>query len=209
MTSTPLDSTCMTLWAPGGQSRHDAFISSTRSFLTLLGRSWTSWVPPCTTTSPPGSSGSSPGLSGEFSQFLRFERLCLSSDTFCSFLSFFPMSLMVSDAADASALAPGWFGSTWTPSGEFSSSIGFKHSWPCIDAFCRFFGRFSSSSTCLDTPIVFASSLVSLTSQLADTFLSPSSSMLRGSSRRCIGLLGGGGGSGGSSGMSSLSCEVR
>ena len=178
-TSVPLDGSCSPLRPSGALSRHGAFVSSTRSFLTLLARSWMLWVPPGTTASPPGSSGSSPGLPGEFSRFLRFECPLTRSDGLRGFFGFFPTSLMVHDAIDASALAPGSSSSTWVLLGESSRLLCSGHRLTSFDAFRSFFGRPTASSSRPDAPI---STLVAPTSPLGYNILSPSSSTLRGSS---------------------------
>ena len=79
--STPLDTSCSSLWA-GQFLLPDANVSSTCSFLSPLGRSGSRGM----TTSSTDSLRLSRALPSEFSQLLRSERLCTSSNALCSVL---------------------------------------------------------------------------------------------------------------------------
>ena len=95
--STPLDTSCLSLWAPGQFLLPDANVSSTCSFHSPLGRSGSRGM----TTSSTDSLRLSRALPSEFSRLLRSERLCTSSNALCSVLGRFVASSSPSDASDA------------------------------------------------------------------------------------------------------------
>lgn len=71
--------------------------------------------------------------------------------------------------------------------GEVSFTLCSNSLRSCSDTFSRLFDRFLASSSCLDTPVVSASTLVSYSSPLASPLLSPSSSTLEASWLRRMG----------------------
>jgi hypothetical protein len=105
--STPLDASGSPKWPPRLFLRRGAFVSSTRSFLTLLGCSWTSLVPFGTAVPPPSSIGSSPGLLSEFSRPFHSEHLLTCSDVFRSFFYTLLAPSTCLDTADVSVSPPG------------------------------------------------------------------------------------------------------
>ena len=141
-----------------------------------------------------------------FSPSLHSDCSWMRSNAFLGFFGLFPTSSTLPDAPDASALSPGSPRSSQPPLGEFSPSFRSTCPWTCSNAFLGFFGHFLASSSPPGTPATSTSPVVGLASQLTTPFLSPSSSMLGGSSCDLTvssGLVSGGGGFGGALGMSS------